>query len=247
MPRRSVFKELTKYYDLIYSWKDYQKEADKIKSLIKKYKKSDGHDLLEVACGTGKHLAYLKDSFSILATDLNKTMLSIASKNVPDVAFKQADMINLNLNKKFDVILCLFSSIGYVRTYSNLTKTIQNFAKHLKVGGLVIIEPWFTETVYITGLPSMTTYDGERIKISRLCVSEKRGILSVMDMHYLIAEQNQKIKHFVEKHELAMFDVDKVLNIMKKQGLQGVFLKNGLMKDRGLYIGIKKTRTFNEE
>lgn len=240
MSKRSVFKELAQYYDLIYSWKDYRKEADKIKSLIKKYRKSIGHDLLEVACGTGKHLPYFKDYFSILATDLNRTMLSMARKNVPDVAFKQADMINLNLNKKFDVILCLFSSIGYVKNYQNLTKTIQNFAKHLKVGGMVVIEPWFTKTAYITGLPSMTTYDGEAIKIARLCVSQKRGILSVMDMHYLIAEKNQKIKHFVEKHELAMFDIDRVLNIMKKQGLQGAFLKNGLMKDRGLYIGIKE-------
>ena len=141
MSKKSIFKELAQYYDLIYSWKDYQKEADKIKSLIKKHKESDGHDLLEVACGTGKHLPYLKDSFSILATDLNKAMLSVARKNISDVTFKQADMIKLNLDKKFDVILCLFSSIGYVKTYQNLTKTIQNFAKHLKVGGVVIIEP----------------------------------------------------------------------------------------------------------
>lgn len=239
MARKSVFKELPQYYDLIYSWKNYRKEADIIKSLIKKHKKSDGRDLLEVACGTGKHLLYLKDSFSILATDLNKAMLSIARKNISDVTFKQADIVKLDLGKKFDVILCLFSSIGYVKTYQNLTKTIQNFAQHLKVGGVVIIEPWFTEAIYKTGLPSMTTYDGEGIKIARLCVSEKRGILSVMDMHYLIAEKNQKTKHFVERHELAMFDVDRVLIVMKKQGLQGMFLKNGLMKDRGLYIGIK--------
>ena len=238
--KKSIFNELAKYYDLIYSWKDYRKEADKIKSLIKKHKKSDGHDLLEVACGTGKHLPYLIESFSIFATDLNKTMLSVARKTTSDVTFKQADMIKLDLNKKFDVILCLFSSIGYVKTYQNLTKTIHNFAKHLKTGGVVIIEPWFTEATYITGLPSMTTHDGKGIKIARLCVSEKRGILSVMDMHYLIAEKNRKMKHFVERHELAMFDVDRVLGIMKKQGLKASFFKNGLMKDRGLYLGIKK-------
>lgn len=240
MSKKIIFRELAQYYDLIYSWKNYQKEANKIKSLIKKYKKSDGYDLLEVACGTGKHILYLKDSFSILATDLNKAMLSIAQKNIPDVTFKQADMINLNLGKKFDVILCLFSSIGYVKTYQNLTKTIKNFVKHLRVGGVVIIEPWFTETIYKTGLPSMITYDSEGIKIARLCVSQKRGTLSIMDMHYLIAEKNQKMKHFIERHELAMFDVDRVLSIMKKQGLQASFLKHGLMKDRGLCIGIKK-------
>lgn len=239
MSRKFVFKELAQYYDLIYSWKDYRKEADKIKSLIKKHKKSDGQDLLEVACGTGKHIHYLREEFSILATDGNQAMLSVAKKNNPDIRFKIADMVQLNLGKKFDVILCLFSSIGYIKTYSNLKKTIQNFSQHLKTGGVVIIEPWFAETIYITGLPSMTTYDGENIKIARLCVSQKRGILSVMDMHYLIAEKNQKMKHSVERHELAMFDTDKILDIMRQNQLKAKFLKNGLMKDRGLCIGVK--------
>lgn len=240
MLKKPIFKELSQYYDLIYSWKDYKSESNKIKSLIKKYKKSDGNDLLEVACGTGKHTQYLKDSFSILATDANKNMLSFAHKNNPGITFKQVDMIHLNLGKTFDIIICLFSSIGYVKTYKNLNKTIKNFSQHLNKGGVIIIEPWLTQSSYITGFPTMTTYDGENIKIARLCVCKKRGVLSVMDMHYLIAEKDKNMKQFVERHELAMFDVDKFLKIMKKHGLKANFLKNGLMRDRGLYIGVKK-------
>lgn len=138
------------------------------------------------------------------------------------------------------MIICLFSSIGYVKNYKNLSQTIEGFSRHLKKGGVVIIEPWFTESSYLTGLPTMTTYDGEDIKIARLCISKKRGILSVMDMHYLIAEKDKNMRHFIERHELAMFDIDKVLAIMQKNGLKANFLKNGLMKDRGLYVGVKK-------
>lgn len=240
MPKKPIFKDLAKYYDLIYSWKEYKKETQIIKSLIKQYKKSDGNNLLEIACGTGKHIPHLKDSFQILATDFNKDMLAVAQKNISDVTFKQADMIHLNLEKKFDVILCLFSSIAYVKNYRNLNKTIENFSNHLKKGGIVIIEPWFVESLYKIGVPTMTTYDADDIKIARLCVCKKRGILSVMDMHYLIAERNKKVKNFTERHELAMFDIDKTLEIMKKNGLKAKFLKNGLMKDRGLYIAIKE-------
>lgn len=71
MSKKPIFKDLAKYYDLIYSWKEYKNEAQVIKSLIEKYKKSDSNNLLEVACGTGKHIQYFKDSFSILATDAN--------------------------------------------------------------------------------------------------------------------------------------------------------------------------------
>jgi ubiquinone/menaquinone biosynthesis C-methylase UbiE len=240
MPKKQTYTDLAKYYDLIYSFKDYKSEANKIKQLIKKYKKSLGNDLLEMACGTGKHLAYLKGEFSILATDANKAMLSIAKKNAPDVSFRQANMIEFDLGRTFDVVICLFSSIGYVKSYANLNKTIKNFANHLKKGGVVMIEPWFTQDVYLTGLPTMTTYDGKDIKIARLSVGKKRGILSILDMHYLIAKRNKQVEHFVERHELAMFEKHKILAIMEQHGLKAVFSKSGLMKDRGIYIGVKQ-------
>ncbi len=61
-----------------------------------------------------------------------------------------------------------------------------------------------------------------------------------MDMHYLIAEKNQKVKHFIERHELAMFEIGKMLDIMTQNQLKAKFLKSGLMKGRGLCIGVKK-------
>ena len=234
-----MYKELAKYYDLIYSWKDYRKETDKIKNLIKKHKKSDGNKLLDVACGTGKHLEYLKENFYCTGIDLNEEMINVAKNNIMDVDFKTADMMNFNLNDKFDIINCLFSSICYVKTYDNLEKTIMNFKNHLKVGGVVIIEPWFTKSAYWVGLPSMTTYDGEDIKIARLNTTAIDKDLSVMEMHYLIVEKNKDVKYFIDKHELGLFETDKFLEVMKNAGFKAVFLKDGLMKGRGLYIGIK--------
>lgn len=242
MKKQVLYRELAKYYDLVYLWKDYKKEAEKIKKIISKHKKSEGKELLDVACGTGKHLKYLKNSFSCTGTDINTQILRVAKKNVKGIVFKKADMITLNLDKKFDVITCLFSSIGYVRTYSNLRKTINNFGKHLKTGGVLIIEPWLIKSFYRTGLPHMTTYDGEDMKIARLNTNIskiKRGI-SIMDMHYLIAEKNKNVKYFIDRHELGLFEIDKTLGIMKKAGLRARFFKRGLMKKRGLYLGIKR-------
>lgn len=86
----------------------------------------------------------------------------------------------------------------------------------------------------------MDTYDGEDIKIARLNISKIEGNLSVLDMHYLIAERNKEIKYYKDRHELGLFEVDRTLVFMKEVGLQSKFLKNGLMKDRGLYIGVKE-------
>lgn len=244
----SIFNEKAKYYDLIYSFKDYEKEAEKIKKLISKYKKSSGKELLDVACGTGRHLDYLKKDFSCWGVDINEGMLDIARERVKGATFKKADMVNLDLGKKFDVVTCLFSSIGYVKTYSNLRKAIKNFANHLKSGGVVIIEPWFRKETYNTGTAHMATFDGKNIKIARLNISERRGSISVLDMHYLVAEKDKEVKHFTEKHELGLFEIDKTLEIMEKAVLKAKFFTEDLMvgkgpsvkQGRGFYVGVKE-------
>ena len=240
MKKQLLYRELARYYDLIYSFKDYRKEVVRIKALISIYKKSEGKDLLDVACGTGHHLNYLKEEFSCMGVDISNEILKIARNNVKGVVFKQADMMTLNLGREFDVITCLFSSIGYLKTYANLRKTVRNFSKHLKKGGIVLIEPWFTKSTYIPGYPHMDTYSSKELKIARLNVSELRGSLSVMDMHYLVAEKNKDVKHFVDRHELGLFEIQRTLAFLKETGFQAKFLKSGLMRDRGLFVGIKQ-------
>jgi ubiquinone/menaquinone biosynthesis C-methylase UbiE len=234
-----MYRKLAKYYDLIYSWKDYKKEVDKINEIIEKYKKSDENYLLDVACGTGKHLEYLKDEYKCTGIDLNEEMIVIAQENISNVVFKHADMMNFSLNEKYDIITCLFSSIAYTKTYENLKKTIVNFASHLKSGGITIIEPFFTKSGYMVGLPSMTTYDGRDIKIARLNTTKLEGDLSVMEMHHLVVERDQDVEYLVDKHEIGLFEIDKFLDIMTNAGLKAEFLRDGLMQGRGLYIGVK--------
>jgi ubiquinone/menaquinone biosynthesis C-methylase UbiE len=239
MQRQTIFKSLARHYDLLYSWKDYKKEVETIRALIRTYKTSPGTDLLEVACGTGKHAELLQDNFSIVATDLNEDMLRIARRRCKRVSFVRADMVNLELGRQFDVVLCLFSSIGYVRTYARLKKTLSNFARHLETGGVAIIEPWWSKASYRVGAVTMTTVGNDDVKIARQSVSKVRGNLSIMDMHYLIGERNKAVTHHVDRHELGLFERRKMLACMREAGLRAHFQEQGLMPDRGLYIAVK--------
>jgi ubiquinone/menaquinone biosynthesis C-methylase UbiE len=234
-----MYKQFAKYYDSIYKWKDYKAESEKIVALIKEFKTSRGKEMLDVACGTGSHIQYLKRYFNITGVDLDKDMLGIARKKFPDVKFIRGDMRNFKLNKQFDVIVCLFSAIGHLRTYANLGKTIKNFAKHLKQGGVMIVEPFVSEEQFMEGFLHADYVREPDLKLVRMVISKKRGSIGFLDFHFLVGEKG-KIKYFVDRQYLGMFNKKKVLSMVKNTGLNAEFLKDGLMKNRGLYIGIKK-------
>jgi ubiquinone/menaquinone biosynthesis C-methylase UbiE len=241
MKDKEVYFDIAKYYDKLYSFKDYQKEVDDIVKLIKQYKKSDGTLLLDVGCGTGGHFEFLQEQFVCTGLDISESMLVYAKQKFPDIDFIQDDMAEMNLDGKYDVILCLFSSIGYILTEDKLQKTINNFSNHLKPGGIVIIEPWLTKDIYRTGLAHMTVYDGEDMKIARVNISElKDDIISYFDMHYLIAEHHKPVVHLVDHHELAMFPHELILDYMKQSGLITHKITEDIFTSRGLLLGIKK-------
>jgi ubiquinone/menaquinone biosynthesis C-methylase UbiE len=240
MTKQMLHTKLAKYYDRVYSFKDYLDEAIRLQNLIIKYSESGGNSLLDVACGTGLHLKHLKDDFSCTGVDISKAMLKIARKNAKGVTFKDADMKTMRLGKQFDVIVCLLSSIGYVKTIASLEKTIKNFSKHLKKGGLALIEPSNAKSAYLNGEPRITTYDGKNAKIARINYTNFRQATAVLNMHVLIAERGKDAKYYVDRHELGLFGISTTLKIMKAADLKSKYLKNGLMPGRELFVGIKK-------
>lgn len=240
MPKQMLHNQLAKYYDRIYSFTDYLDEAVRLQNLIIKYSKTGGNMLLDAACGTGLHLRYLKDDFVCTGVDVSKSMVRIARKNVKGVTFKEADMKTMRLGKQFDIIICMLSSIGYVKTVSSLDKTIHNFSNHLKKGGLVLIEPSHSKSFYVRGEPRITTYDGKDAKIARINFTKIRETTAVLNMHILISERGKDAKYFLDKHELGLFGVSSTLRIMKAARLKSKYLKNGLMTGRELFIGVKK-------
>src|SRR5260370_3873244 len=104
-----MFSKSQQYYDAIYSGKDYAQEAASVKRLIAEHKRSDGNALLDVACGTGGHVPYLRDDFAYAGLDLHPEMLALAGKRFPDLPFHHGDMVHFNLRRQLDVVTCLYS------------------------------------------------------------------------------------------------------------------------------------------
>jgi SAM-dependent methyltransferase len=230
-----LFSKTAEYYDLIYSFKDYPAEVDNLRAIISSQKRSNGKRLLDVACGTGMHMQYLGEHYELEGLDLDEELLALARIRVPDALFHYGDMTDFDLDSRFDVVTCLFSSIGYVKTMDKLESAVSCIVQHLVPGGILIVEPWFTPDVFMPGTVHAMLIDEPEIKIARVNTSFVDGSLSYFDMHYLIGTP-QGTEHFVERHELGLFTVEEMIAVIETAGLEVTYEPDGLM-GRGLYVG----------
>lgn len=234
-----MFSKSQRFYDALYEalGKDYSKEALLAHNFIRKYCLSRGVNLLDVACGTGAHAEFLAKQYKVEGMDLDAEMVAIAREKFPKIRFFQGSMIDFNLVRRFDAITCLFSSIGYVRTKANLRKAVKAMARHLREGGVLLIEPWYSPEQWDTSHPHSLHADSQDLKITRMSLGGKRGNISTLDFHYLVGTIDG-IEYFTEHHELGLFSHADYLHAFRSAGLDVFHDKKGL-DGRGLYIGRK--------
>ena len=229
-----MFTKSARFYDALYQFKDYRKAVQILHQLIQE-NKPGALTLLDVACGTGKHIEYLRDHYAVEGLDINPELLEIARERCPGNTFHQQDMTNIDLGKKFDVVACLFSSIGYVQTKERLQESIRAMAMHLQPGGLLIVEPWIFPDKYWNGKLVANFADLDNLKISWMYIQELDGLTSVFDIHYQVGT-SEGISHFSEQHIMGLWTDEEYREAFTRAGLSVNYEENGFF-GRGVYYG----------
>jgi len=217
MTKQQLYKKFASYYDKIYQKMDYKKESEFIKWVVKAYKSSQGNELLDVACGTGGHAYFLKDDFRVMGFDISEDMLEIAREKLPDIPFIKGDMKKMDLGRKFDVIICMFSAINYNTTLDELKITLNNFYNHLKDGGVLIFDMGINKELWIEGMVSVDTVVEEDFKLARICQSHLDDGIFNSSFVFLIKE-NGKVDFDIDEHKLGVFGMEDVVGLMKETG-----------------------------
>ncbi len=237
-----MYQKLSKYYDALYHFLDYEAACQQIYDIVQQINPR-AKTLLDVGCGTGKHLEYLRKSFHVEGLDLSSEMLEIAKLRCPEVKFHQMNMVDFDLNYTFDVVTCLFSSIGYVKTIENMNAAISNMAQHLNPHGILLIEPWFSPENYWVGRLTSNYVDQPDIKIAWMYISEIKGRISILNMHFLVGTPDG-VASFAERHEFGLFSDQEYRDAYRKADLEVEYDSVGLFR-RGLYIGKKSQSNIN--
>lgn len=225
-----------KYYDELFSFKSYADDVRRIRQWIAEYN-LHAKSLLDVACGTGRHLELLQADFEIAGVDLNPEFLEIARNRCPKGDFREGDMADFDCGQRFDVVTCLFSSIGYTRTLERMQASIACMARHLNPGGLLLLEPWFTPQRYLKNYLKLNVSDTPERKIVWMYTTDVKDRLAWWDIHYLVGTA-QEVNHFVEHHEVGLFTHEEYSDAITAASLKVEHDAYGL-QDRGMYFGIK--------
>ena len=231
------YDDASPYYDAIYeAMKDYAAEAERLRQLLERYAQRPVRDLLDMACGTGLHDQYLKDHYYVEGADLSPSQLAIARRRCPDLVFHQADMTNFDLGRDYDAVTCLFSAIGHVITEEMLRAAARAMTAHVRVGGLVVIEPFIDPSDFRPGHISVERgYDGDA-SVLRVSYSERVDNVLKLTMHHYISAAGKVSVTEPLRFEIAMFTADQLRDAMESAGLEVLHDPEGLM-GRGLYIG----------
>lgn len=164
-------------------------------------------------------------------------MRARATARLPGVPLIAANAESLSLARSYDVVICLFSTIGYV---ASLPAAVARMAAHLEPAGVLVVEPWlYPEEYERSHVGSDYTRAGGRtiFRMSHSGVDPDAPRVSVLTMHYLVGSP-AGITHWTDTHRMSMFTRTEFADAYAAAGLSCEFVDPGF--GRGVVVGVRR-------
>lgn len=228
--KTDIFAEYADYYDIIYQDKDYVAESLFVSELIKKNcQKENRIRVLDIACGTGLHAIELATmGYEVDASDMSAKMIDAARENARvkklkirfyQEAFQTVDRIN----KKFDVVISLFSAINYLTSYKDLLRSLKNIYNLLDRGGIFIFDFWngsaVIEDFYPVRVKRMHKGTKSVLRYSENTIDRLKQVVHVK-FNFMLIDKNRLKKEFTERHIIRYYFLIEMENILDMSGFK---------------------------
>lgn len=210
------------YYDIIFDL-GTKDEADFLQAMHEKYCQSDGHRILEPACGSGRLLIELaRRGYDCLGYDTEPGMVQYAHELInasgQNIKVVPGKMESYRAKRKVDLAFCLVSTFKYLLTEEDAEAHLHATADSLKPGG-----------IYVLGL-HLSEY-GETQRVRERWVNEREGIHVVCNIQswpadaetrtekvrsrLIVTEQNQT-RQFESNWLFRTYDGQELLSLLDK-------------------------------
>ncbi|WP_189091269.1 class I SAM-dependent DNA methyltransferase [Deinococcus ruber] len=138
--QRVPFSALASVYDAIMADIDYHEWAEFIATYAQDAGLSPA-SALDLACGTGALTAELQAmGLEVVGLDGSAEMLAVARSRLPNTELVHADLRDFELNRRFDLMTCVFDSLNNLTEPGDLGRSLARMAAHLTPGGLLAFD-----------------------------------------------------------------------------------------------------------
>ncbi len=184
----------TDYYHLLYKHRNNSEAEAFIEHLFSHIKVSKTSRILDVACGRGRHsLAIHQLGYDVMGIDLSARNIEFAKQfETENLRFKKHDMC-VPMQEKFDVVLNLFTSIGYFDDDKKNFEAIQCFWNNLNSNGVGVID--FLNVNYA----KQQLKANEIKEVDQVNFDIKRNFNGTHFIKEISFEDNNQYFHFTEK------------------------------------------------
>ena len=222
------YEYLAKYYDYLLG------DEEAFNFWLEYINAKDYHTVLELASGSGVLAGILKkQGKEVTASDISKEMKEVATNNF-DGEYLILNMIDFDLHKKYDLILCVCDSINYLYD-EELEQMFKSVYKHLNDGGRFIFD--------MHNPKRLNEFDEEYIEEGQIDenVYYQWTINSdtfdrTVNEHFTFYTPEGMIQ---EQHTQNVFEVDDVKNKLENVGLESEVVMDFIEDEKILFIGTK--------
>jgi len=149
-------------YDIAFGFREVDKECGFLKALFEKNNKKKIKSFLELGAGPAVHTVEMaKAKIRAAALDLSQSMVEYGLKKAKsldvEITYTQGDMIEFDLDTRFDMAVLLMNSASYLFTNQDVYRHFKSVARHLNEGGLYILE--MDHPKYIFGTEGMAVHN----------------------------------------------------------------------------------------
>jgi SAM-dependent methyltransferase len=222
------FGEYSKYYDLLYSDKDYSQECDFVEEIFQNYSVTHVKTILDGGCGTAGHAIPLANKgYKVTGIDASEAMVKRAREKSEklnlNIDFRVADLCQFELGTKFDACISMFAAVSYITETENILRALSNIRHHLETSCLFIFDVWNGLAV-LRQLPSVRvkSIEAEKQKIIRIVQPELDAFNHLCRVHYhlLVAQDNSLMDDIEETHTVRYLFPQEITHYLKDAGFE---------------------------